>query len=319
MGALSDPQVGRYIGQNFVGCFEQVGDFRVTSTTNGQVNRNGGNVVSYFLTPDLKVVNAIVGPVGADKLLAAAQFAVKLHDESKDTKQDEQEQIYETAHLDASGIDPARYYQVVSEKLPRITRQYNSRRQGILGNPTLKKRLADGEIKLDKPLVQARREALRAFAKDRSDSLTHRILAMQPGANVYDVYGELFERVAGETINTDRKGINAAATAFKTSNYDGTPVLFVIYNPVTVDGRPKGPGRQNQRLIDGLKAQAGKDYTVVALPNNQLASLSSKIDLPVYMIRVQPAVIVVKDSKKVANFNLYDSATKIARILKANK
>jgi hypothetical protein len=319
VGALSDPAVGKYIGENFVGCFEQVGDFRVTATANGQVNRNGGNVISYFLTPDLKVVNAIVGPVGADKLLAAAQFSVKLYEDGKYAKQDERDQIYEVAHLTESGIDPARYYQVVSEKLPRISRNYESRRRGILGSPTLKKRLKNGEITLDKPLVQARREALRAFTKDRSDSLTHRILAMQPGASVYDVYGELFERVAGETINTDRETINAAATAFKTSNYDGTPVLFVIYNPVTVDGRPQGAGRQNQRLIDRLKARVGKDYTVVALPNNQLASLSSKIDLPVYMIRVQPAVIVVKGSKKVANFNLYDSATKIARILKANK
>ena len=43
---------------------------------NGQVQKNGGNVVSYFLTPQGLVVNAVVGPVKADKLLTEAQWAV---------------------------------------------------------------------------------------------------------------------------------------------------------------------------------------------------------------------------------------------------
>jgi hypothetical protein len=43
---------------------------------NGQVQKNGGNVVSYFLTPQGLVVNAVVGPVKADKLLSEAQWAV---------------------------------------------------------------------------------------------------------------------------------------------------------------------------------------------------------------------------------------------------
>ena len=69
MGALSDKTVGEYVERNFVACYEQVGDFRVTAITNGQLNKNGGNVVSYFCTPDLNVINAIVGPVEADQLL----------------------------------------------------------------------------------------------------------------------------------------------------------------------------------------------------------------------------------------------------------
>ncbi|HVX13040.1 MAG TPA: hypothetical protein VHC22_17785 [Pirellulales bacterium] len=46
---------------------------------NGQVQKNGGNVVSYFLTPDGLVVNAVVGPVNADKLLAEAEWAVETY------------------------------------------------------------------------------------------------------------------------------------------------------------------------------------------------------------------------------------------------
>lgn len=43
---------------------------------NGQVQKNGGNVVSYFLTPQGNVIHAVVGPVKADKLLAEARWAV---------------------------------------------------------------------------------------------------------------------------------------------------------------------------------------------------------------------------------------------------
>ena len=44
---------------------------------NGQVQKNGGNVVSYFLTPQGLVINAVVGPVNADKLLSEARWAVE--------------------------------------------------------------------------------------------------------------------------------------------------------------------------------------------------------------------------------------------------
>jgi hypothetical protein len=43
---------------------------------NGQVQKNGGNVVSYFLTPQGNVINAVVGPVKPEKLLSEAQWAV---------------------------------------------------------------------------------------------------------------------------------------------------------------------------------------------------------------------------------------------------
>lgn len=40
------------------------------------MQKNGGNVVSYFLTPEGLVINAVVGPVKADKLLAEARWSV---------------------------------------------------------------------------------------------------------------------------------------------------------------------------------------------------------------------------------------------------
>ena len=47
------------------------------TNVNGKVEKKGGNVVSYFLTPEGRVLDAVVGPVAADKLLAAARFSLE--------------------------------------------------------------------------------------------------------------------------------------------------------------------------------------------------------------------------------------------------
>ncbi|MGH7193646.1 MAG: hypothetical protein ACREJM_08955 [Candidatus Saccharimonadales bacterium] len=46
------------------------------TNVNGKVQKTGGNVVSYFLTPEGRVIDAVGGPVAADKLLDAARFSV---------------------------------------------------------------------------------------------------------------------------------------------------------------------------------------------------------------------------------------------------
>lgn len=53
---------------------KQVGDFKVTNVR-GKIQRNGGNVVSYFCTPEGRVIYAVVGPVKPEELLKAARWA----------------------------------------------------------------------------------------------------------------------------------------------------------------------------------------------------------------------------------------------------
>lgn len=67
--------MGDYVGQHFVCAYQQIGDFQVTNV-NGKVQKTGGNVVSYFLTPEGRVIDAVAGPVAADQLLAAARFSI---------------------------------------------------------------------------------------------------------------------------------------------------------------------------------------------------------------------------------------------------
>jgi hypothetical protein len=67
--------VGEFFGKHFVAAHQQVGDFRVVEV-NGELQKNGGNVASYFCTPEGRVIHAVTGPVAAEVLLAEAQWAL---------------------------------------------------------------------------------------------------------------------------------------------------------------------------------------------------------------------------------------------------
>ena len=69
VGALAKEEVGKYINDHFVSCFQKVGTFRIAA---GQ--KQGGNVASYFCTPDNRVLHVIAGPVDAATLLREARW-----------------------------------------------------------------------------------------------------------------------------------------------------------------------------------------------------------------------------------------------------
>lgn len=94
---------------------------------NGQVQKNGGNVVSYFLTPQGNVIDAVVGPVKADKLLTEAQWAVDTWQQAHERSNKNafaQAQFIAQAHAAVSGD---RTHQLLAENplvpLPLIQQQ----------------------------------------------------------------------------------------------------------------------------------------------------------------------------------------------------
>jgi hypothetical protein len=72
VNALANDEVGNYLNQHFTASFQKVGTFKVV---NGQ--KQGGNVASYFCTPDGRVLDALAGPVNADTLLREARWVVE--------------------------------------------------------------------------------------------------------------------------------------------------------------------------------------------------------------------------------------------------
>lgn len=74
-----------------------MGDFEVVRV-NGLLQKNGGNVASYFRTPDGKVIHAVTGPVDAEELLAAAQWAVQMYQQVRNFPIEEQRLQIAAAH-----------------------------------------------------------------------------------------------------------------------------------------------------------------------------------------------------------------------------
>ena len=103
--------VGQFINQNCVACYQQVGTFtklHVPVDTNEKhpaSSKVGGNVVSYFCTPDGKVITALVGPARAGEVLKEGKFAVKQYAKLKS-----EEKLNVRKRL----IAPQHYWQIVA-------------------------------------------------------------------------------------------------------------------------------------------------------------------------------------------------------------
>jgi hypothetical protein len=71
VNALARPEVGEYLNPRFVSTYVKVATFKIAGK-----QKQGGNVASYFCTPDGRVLHAVAGPVDARTLLREARWAV---------------------------------------------------------------------------------------------------------------------------------------------------------------------------------------------------------------------------------------------------
>lgn len=72
MGALSSPEVGKYVNEYFVSSFQKVATFKIVGG-----NKQGGNVAAYFCAPDGRVLHCVAGPVDAATFLREARWTVE--------------------------------------------------------------------------------------------------------------------------------------------------------------------------------------------------------------------------------------------------
>lgn len=72
MGALANPEVGKFVSEYFCSSYQKVATFKIV---NGQ--KQGGNVAVYFCAPDGRVLHCIAGPVDAATFLHEAKWVVE--------------------------------------------------------------------------------------------------------------------------------------------------------------------------------------------------------------------------------------------------
>jgi hypothetical protein len=72
VNALANPELGKFINENFCSSFQKVATFKIVGGA-----KQGGNVAAYFCAPDGRVLHAIAGPVDAATFLREAKWAVE--------------------------------------------------------------------------------------------------------------------------------------------------------------------------------------------------------------------------------------------------
>lgn len=72
MNALANPEVGKFVNENFCSSYQKVATFKIV---NGQ--KQGGNVAAYFCAPDGRVLHCVAGPVDAATFLREIKWVVE--------------------------------------------------------------------------------------------------------------------------------------------------------------------------------------------------------------------------------------------------
>jgi hypothetical protein len=72
VNALADPEVGKFVNDNFCSSFQKVATFKIVGGA-----KQEGNVAAYFCAPDGRVLHAVAGPVDAATFLREAQWVVE--------------------------------------------------------------------------------------------------------------------------------------------------------------------------------------------------------------------------------------------------
>jgi hypothetical protein len=171
VNALANAEVGDYLNKHFASSYQKVGTFRVVS---GQ--KQGGNVASYFCTPQGEILDAVPGPVDAAALLREARWVVETR---------------KMALLDSRG-DPG--------LMRRAFRLAHADRLGNSVPGVDWKRLpyfAPSEKRLEVLL-----DANKVAQQLDQEAKVHLILALYPQVKLDLAYKVVYEKVLGETVTT---------------------------------------------------------------------------------------------------------------------
>jgi hypothetical protein len=217
VGALADPEVGKYLNENFVSSFQKVATFKIVGN-----QKQGGNVASYFCAPDGRVLHAIAGPVDAATMLREAKWVVENTEKAMDESKGDGAKFkayFRKAHAEKLKAESGLVVEAITFDPPNVKQDPNSALtyndpSGQPLAPILPPPPVDGpdvSIKLAKAAQEA--EAKAPGARDMMDRRGNRwqlgnqgrvdmIMAGHAMIKIEDVYGTIFQDILGEKIST---------------------------------------------------------------------------------------------------------------------
>lgn len=213
MNALANPEVGKFLNENFVCSFQKVATFRIVGN-----QKQGGNVASYFCAPDGRVLHIVAGPVNADQLLREAKWVVATTERAmKESKGDGAafKAIFRKAHAerlrteDGLVVQPVTYDPPTPEEGKSALTYRDPSGQPLA--PVLPPSPVEGpDVKFHLLQATAARSAGALPLSDvhgrrwvlGNQGRVHLLLAAHAMAKIEKIYGSVFEGILGERIST---------------------------------------------------------------------------------------------------------------------
>jgi hypothetical protein len=223
VNALAHEEVGTFLNENFVSSFQKVATFRIVATPNGGVQKQGGNVASYFCAPDGRVLHVVAGPVNAPTLLREARWVVDTvrtaiqasHGDGAKFKQ-----LFRTAHAAKLKRETGLVVEPLAYDPPEAfdgteTLTYRDPTGQPLA-PKLPPPPIDGpDVTLTDREFAARQSTAAAepgnrFVRDKlgrrvavnNQAIVHQLLAAHALTKIETLYGTVFETILGEQVST---------------------------------------------------------------------------------------------------------------------
>jgi hypothetical protein len=213
VNALANPEVGKFLNENFVSSFQKVATFRIVGK-----QKQGGNVASYFCAPDGRVLHVVAGPVNADQLLREAKWVVQTTERAMNEAKNDGaafKAIFRKAHAERLRtehglvVQPVTYDQPVSEDGKSALTYRDPSGQPLA--PVLPPSPIDGpDVKFHLMQATAARSAGALPISDvrgrrfvlGNQGRAHMLLAAHAMAKIETLYGSVFEGILGERIST---------------------------------------------------------------------------------------------------------------------
>jgi hypothetical protein len=214
VGALANPEVGKYLNEYFCSSYQKVGTFKVVGN-----QKQGGNVASYFCAPDGRVLHCVAGPVDAATFLREAKWVVATTEKAiKESKGDggKFKAIFRTAHAEKLRtefgivVEPVTY----DPEAQGGALSYNDPSGRPLA-PILKPVAVEGldvqiHAKLEAAAALPQAGGLNKQLLDRRGrglvltptAQVHQLMAAHSMAKIETVYASIFEGILGEKIST---------------------------------------------------------------------------------------------------------------------
>lgn len=269
------------IKANFVSCYEQVGQFSVSTSVSTRqeklqerLGKNGGNVVTYFCTPEKEVLLYLVGPVSAQEVLQGAEFADKLNHKLRGLDKDQRGRKIREGQQEAlpsglmSRFDRWRENQdefdrrTVAQKLNAAVQFVDQlQRETNAGFSFGPQRVALSKLQLEQSAQRSRLNA----ELDRHES--HVVLAAISPVTIREIQATVFERLARQKfVERTKRNSDLLATVQANAQADRPTVLVVT-------DHPKATPSDAKKLPKHRALEGRDDFDVVTLTKLELVRL----------------------------------------------